>query len=68
MTLWDKINQLSGNIGKDMLEPVRYIPFGILAGGIFLLLYELWCRSRFQAEKEVPKRKKWILLSIVPFY
>ena len=67
MTIWDEIHQLSVNIAMDMLEPIEYIPLGILAGIIFLLLRKGWYRSRGQVENQVSKKRKWILFLCIVY-
>ena len=36
------IGELLQQIGHDMMEPVRYLPFGILVGVIFLFIMKFW--------------------------
>ncbi|WMJ85862.1 VanZ family protein [Anaerocolumna sp. MB42-C2] len=67
MTLWNNMNQLLGNIGRDLLEPASYIPYGILMGGFFILLCILWSRGRSQVDKAVLQKKKWILFLCIVY-
>jgi hypothetical protein len=66
MRIWNEILQLLVNIATDMLEPMEYIPLGILAGVIFLFLWNFWYISRLQVENPASKKRKWsIFICIV---
>ena len=53
---------------KDLLEPAAYLPFGIAAGGLFLLSWYLW-RRYVCGEKPVrrPDRSQWLLILCVVY-
>lgn len=62
-----KLYRLSGYIGKDMLEPISYLIWGLLVGGLFLLLWK-WIRSGFlQGRDTHPSNYKWILFLCVVY-
>lgn len=65
MTLWSKVYHLTGIIATDMLEAIGYLPWGILAGFIFILLWSVWNKA-YQRQKElISGEKKWILFLCV---
>ena len=67
------LQQISENIGYDLLEPISYIPSGVAAGVVFLILWEVWhrflCHTAHSVEqhKIVEKRRKWILFLCVVY-
>lgn len=53
----ENITLLINYIAKDMMEPIGYLPWGLLSGCIFLLILTLWRRfNEKSAEKNTLKR------------
>lgn len=62
----DKVFRLSNYISQDMLEPIGYLLWGLIAGCIFLLLWEIWHKGILCRGRAVGRFRKWILfLSVV---
>jgi glycopeptide antibiotics resistance protein len=62
----DKVYRLLAYIGQDMIEPLGYLLWGLFAGCIFLLLWEIWHKGILHGSRPVVRFRKWILfLSVV---
>ncbi|MEE0463690.1 VanZ family protein [Blautia hydrogenotrophica] len=53
-------------VGKDMLEPIGYLPWGMAVGGVFLMLWEVRYHEKARRQKR-NLRQKWSLFFCVVY-
>lgn len=62
-----KLYRLSGYIGKDMLEPISYLIWGLLVGGLFLLFWKKIRRGFLRGRKTLSRYNQWVLFLCVVY-
>lgn len=54
-------------ICRHMMEPLGYLPWGIVAGAVFLALESLWSRGIVRKSQVMPFRRRFVLFLCVMY-
>lgn len=61
----DRFAEFAAQIGKDFLEPLGYLPWGILAGAVFLLFWRVYGKGKAGWKRE--QARKWPLFFLTVY-
>lgn len=61
------VSDVLQHIRRHMIEPLGYLPWGVLAGVVFLLLLGAWQRGARQKSGSMTGKRRWILFLCVVY-
>lgn len=66
---FDEIINVISHICSDMMEPVSYLPWGILAGVMFFAVEKVRCRyfGRYTGGRQVMQKQRWVLFLCIVY-